>query len=175
MNVRSAVPQIPPTGASDNFVEIIKYVDVPAHVCSRWSKIYVPAHTILWKDVEILSERTDLDLPNYFPLDPLFLLLILVEWGVLLVNETGDQKNCNSICLQSFKRVKCRTRLSFNKFSFLPFVKLWREGARLGKWTWLQENKSSSSKCWKFKYRPTDHLNKQYTNFSATLLFSTAV
>ena len=35
MNVRSAVPQIPPTGASDNFVEIIKYVDVPAHVCSR--------------------------------------------------------------------------------------------------------------------------------------------
>ena len=163
MNVRSAVPQIPPTGASDNFVEIIKYVDVPAHVCSRWSKIYVPAHTILWKDVEILSERTDLDLPNYFPLDPLFLLLILVEWGVLLVNETKEQKNCNSICLQSFKRVKCRTRLSFNKFSFVPFVKLWREGARLGKWTWLQENKSSSSKCWKFKYRPTDHLNKQYT------------
>ena len=130
MNVRSAVPQIPPTGASDNFVEIIKYVDVPAHVCSRWSKIYVPAHTILWKDVEILSERTDLDLPNYFPLYPLFLLLILVEWGVLLVNETKEQKNCNSICLQSFKRVKCRTRLSFNKFSFVPFVKLWREGTR---------------------------------------------
>ena len=101
----------------------------------------------------------------------LFFLLILVEWGVLLVNETKEQKNCNSICLQSFKRVKCRTRLSFNKFSFVPFVKLWREGARLGKWTWLQENKSSSSKCWKFKYRPTDHLNKQYTFFCCFAVF----
>ena len=175
MKVISAIPQIPPTGAGDNFIGIIKYVDVPAHECSRWSKIYVPADTILWKDVEILSERTDLDLPNYFPLYPLFLLLILVEWGVLLVNETKEQKNCNSICLQSFKRVKCRTRLSFNKFSFVPFVKLWSEGTQLGKWTWLQENKSSSSKCWKFKNRPTAHLNKQYTIFSPALPFSIAV
>ena len=52
------------------------------------------------------------------------------EEDFLLVSETGERNKCNFIYLQSFKRVKCRTR-SFNKFCFVQFL-LWSYGERGG-------------------------------------------